>query len=98
MQKVNDSIGATYIGSNTEKFAFIYKLEPDQFWEVSRDYKVHLGCQMSCTSLSNLSKFKLPLDKEIQKSVWKNRYLCSQGFWRLSEEDYLISILVKCIF
>ena len=54
---------------------------------------------MSCVSLSNLSKCKLPLDNSIQKSLWKNKiWDAEQKYWKICLEDHLIQILTKCVF
>lgn len=87
------------VGTSTDEYAFIYRLEPDIFWEAPNGSKIHSSCQMSCVSLSNLSKCKLPLDKRIQKSIWENRVWNEQNqCWNVCSEDYLIYILVTCIF
>ena len=87
------------VGTSTNEYAFIYGLEPDIFWKAPNGSKIHSSCQMSCVSLSNLSKCKLPLDRIIQKSVWENRVWNEKnGCWTVCIEDYLIHLLVTCIF
>lgn len=87
------------VGTSTDEYAFIYRLEPDIFWEAPNGSKIHSSCQMSCVSLSNLSKCKLPLDQKIQQSIWENRVWNEQNrCWTLCAEDYLIHILTACIF
>lgn len=87
------------IKSSTEEYAFIYRLIPDAFWKATGEIIIHSACQMSCISLSNLSKCMLPLDNCIQESIWANKYWDqNNGFWRISEEDYLIFLLSKAVF
>ena len=79
--------GYKKIKSNTEEYAFIYRLMPDSFWKVENEMIIHSACQMSCVSLSNLSKCMLPLDNCIQESIWDNKYWDGESaFWKISEE------------
>lgn len=86
--------------SNTEKYRFIYRLEPDIFWRSEEgNLEVHSACQMSCTSMSNLFKAKLPLDESIQKSLWSNKvWDAEKSWWRICDEDHLIYLIVNCVF
>ena len=87
------------VDTGTHEYAFIYHLEPDIFWKAPNGSKIHSSCQMSCDSLSKLSNCKLPLDQKIQKSIWENRVWNEQGqYWNVCSADYLIHILVTCIF
>ena len=81
------------------EYAFIYKLKPDVSYISPEGVTIHSACQMSCVSLSNLSKCKLPLDNSIQKSLWKNKiWDAEQKYWKICLEDHLIQILTKCVF
>ena len=85
--------------SSTDEYSFIYRLVPDAFWTNEAGEHIHSACQMSCVSLSNLSKFKLPLDNVIQESIWKNkRWDQKEEIWRISNEDKTIFILSRCVF
>lgn len=87
------------IGTSTDEYAFIYRLEPDIFWEAPNGSKIHSSCQMSCVSMSNLSKCKLPLDKKVQQSIWENRIWDEHNrCWNVCIEDYLIHTLTTCVF
>lgn len=85
--------------SSIEEYTFIYRLVPDAFWENENGIRIHSACQMSCISLSNLSKFKLPLDNSIQKSIWDNaKWNCEKKIWQLNSDDYMIFLLTRSIF
>lgn len=87
------------VGSSTDEYSFIYRLTPDAFWENNEAVTVHTASQMSCVSLSNLSRFKLPLDNLIQESIWDNKKWDNiSNIWRISEEDYIIFLLSRCVF
>ena len=87
------------IGTSANEYDFIYGLEPDAFWVSNDGLYVHSACQMSCTSMSNISKCKLPLDRKIQKSIWNNKiWDKNKKIWKICEEDYFIYLLTDCIF
>lgn len=91
--------GYKKIKSSTEEYAFIYRLIPDAFWKATNEFIIHSACQMSCISLSNLSKCMLPLDNCIQESIWINKYWDQNSeYWKISEEDYLIFLLSQSVF
>lgn len=99
LQELLTSLGYKKIKSNTEEYAFIYRLISDAFWEAENGMIIHTACQMSSVSLSNISKCMLPLDNCIQKSIWDNKYWDDEsGSWKLSEEDYLIFLVTKAVF
>ena len=96
---VMETAGWNKIGSNTQKFNFIYRLIPDAFWGNSDQWTLHSACQMGCQSLSNLSKCMLPLDKSVQNSIWNNKIRDKEyNCWRLTDEDYLIYLLATAMF
>lgn len=98
-QQLMLSLGCKNVSSLFNKYSYIYKLIPDLYWEFSDKYIVHSACQMSCVSMSNLTKCKLPLDECIQKSMWLNKTWDSNcGYWKLSKEDNIIYNLTNCIF
>lgn len=81
------------------EYAFIYRLKPDVSYISPEGVTIHSACQMSCVSLSNLSKCKLPLDNSIQESLWKNKiWDAEHKYWKICLEDHLIQILTKCVF
>lgn len=81
------------------EYAFIYKLKPDVIFVSPENVTIHSACQMSCVSLSNLSKCKLPLDNSIQESLWNNKFWNEkQEYWEISPEDHMIQIVTKCVF
>lgn len=99
LQELLLSRGYKKIKSNSDEYAFIYRLMPDAFWKAENEMIIHVAVQMSCISLSNLSKCMLPLDDCIQKSIWDNKYWdVERESWIISEEDYLIFWVTEAVF
>lgn len=98
-RKLLSNLAYTQTGSTADTYSFIYCLEADSFWENKQGHRIHAACQMFCSSLSNLSKSKLPLDHAIQQSLWQNKvWNEKEQYWEISREDYFIYLLVDCVF
>lgn len=79
--------------SNTK---FLYAMDPFHFY-IKDEIKIDVCFQLACRS-TNQGEW-MPLDQEINRSVWESSYYCNENNWyMLGCEDEIIHLLTRCIF
>lgn len=76
-------------------FVFLYSMHPLECWQSGQGTTVTVFYQLGCHGLLPCSY--IPLDKTINKAVWKNRYLKQDVFY-MDLPEQMIFVLVQAIF
>lgn len=81
-------------------WSFAYNLPEYQFWKKKdTEFELYIDASFKLCCKSFMPKVWIPLDKKINKDIWKNRLWDEKNeWWILDEKTELIYLLVRCIF
>lgn len=75
-------------------YVFLYQMHPFELYKKNECY-YEIFFEMPCLSLT--PRTWMPLDRIIQKSIWKNKSE-RDGIWYAEDEDIYIYFLTRCVF
>ena len=77
----------------------IYGLEEFEFWRLHTAVDIYIDVTFSLCCKSVMPKIWVPLDNQIQKSVWENReFDIDHNWWHLDYNSLYLYLIVRCVF
>lgn len=90
--------GHKVLPGESYKYYFVYKMNND-IYSLKDDLYIHAYDKLSCVSFTNMGLSKIPLDKEIQNSIWKTkRWDPDNNWWIMEDSIILLYLLTRSIF
>lgn len=85
------------VGESCKKY-FLEQLKEDLLFQ-KKDCYFHFYEALSCNPLTNMGNCKLPLDRSIQKYIWKNKVWDKKNKWWIMDDiSILLYLIVRSIF